>query len=398
MLSRNVVILSLCQALASSGASLVVFIGGLVGAELAPSPEWATLSVSAMVVGTALFTIPASLVMRRLGRRPGMIAAAILAALAAAGTAYAIAIHQFFLFCGAILLIGGNLAFVQQYRFAAAESMPANPGRAVSFVLLGGMAAGFLGPEIGKRTRDWLAAGEYAGSFASLVVLYLLVAILLSFLATTQAKSETLGGEEQPLRKVIAQPDFRVAVLAGIVAYGVMSFIMTATPINMYRMDGHSIESTGWVIQSHVIAMYLPSLFTGSILAWLGTRKVMGLGILSMAGCVILTLLGRGLPNYWIALVMLGLGWNFLFVGGTILLTHSYRPAERFKAQAVNDFMIFGVQALASLSAGSVLFRMGWNTLVALTLPVLFGLSIALYLRGKIEAGQVVQPVTPAAD
>ncbi len=398
MLSRNVVILSLCQALASSGASLVVFTGGLVGAELAPSPEWATLSVAAMVVGTALFTIPASLLMRRFGRRPGMISAAILAALAAGGSAYAIAIHQFFLFCGAILLIGGNLAFVQQYRFAAAESMPTNPGRAVSFVLLGGMAAGILGPEIGKRTRVWLAGGEYVGSFASLVFLYLLVAILLSFLATPPVKRETYSGGERPLRKVIAQPDFLVAVLAGIVAYGVMSFIMTATPVSMHRMDGYSIESTGWVIQSHVIAMYLPSLFTGIILARLGTHKVMGLGALSMAGSVILTLLGRGLPNYWIALVLLGLGWNFLFVGGTILLIHSYHPVERFKAQAVNDFMIFSIQALASLSAGEVLFRMGWNTLVAMTLPVLLGVLIALYLIGRFKAARVVRPVAPAAD
>jgi MFS family permease len=396
MLSRNVVILSLCQALASSGVTLVIFIGGILGPSLAPTPVLATLSVTSVIIGTALSTIPASLVMKRFGRRRGMMMAACLAAVAAAGAAYAVAIHHFLLFCTATLFIGFNVAFVQQYRFAAAESTPSNPGRAISFVLLGGMAAGFLGPEIGIRTKYLLEVAEYAGSFASIVVLYLLVAILLSFLQDTRTNDQSAGGEERPLRQLLALPTYRVAILAGVVAYGVMSFIMTATPISMHWIDGHSLDSTGWVIESHIIAMYLPSLFTGSILPRLGAKRVMTLGVWSMAACMILTLIGRGLPNYWIALVLLGLGWNFLFVGATVLLTETYRPAERFKAQAFNDFLIFGVQALASLSAGVVIFRLGWNWLILLTLPALVGISAALYFLRMGQAGKITQQIAPA--
>jgi MFS family permease len=335
--------------------------------------------------------------MRRFGRRTGFIAAAVLAALAAAGAAYAILAREFFLFCGAVLLIGVNSAFVQQYRFAAAESMPSLAGRAVSSVLLGGIAAGILGPEIGKRAKDLLAGAEYAGSFASLIVLYLGVAVLLSRLSGIRETVETTGGEERPVRQVLAQPAVRVAILAGIVSFGVMSFIMTATPLSMHRMDGHSVPSTGTVIQSHVIAMYLPSLFTSSLISWLGIKKLMGMGVGAMTGCVFLTLLGHGLPHYWVALVLLGFGWNFLFVGGTLLLTQSYRPAERFKIQAVNDFLIFGIQALASLSAGSVLFSLGWNRLVALTLPALLGVAIALSLLRQVPSRAPVQ-ASQAAD
>jgi MFS family permease len=164
-----------------------------------------------------------------------------------------------------------------------------------------------------------------------------------------------------------------------------MSFVMTATPVSMHSMDGHSLTATGWVIQSHILAMYLPSLFSGSLIGRLGVRKVMSLGVLAMMATAVMTLAGRGLPNYWLALVLLGVGWNFLFVGGTILLTQSYRSAERFKAQALNDFMIFGTQALASLSAGAVLFRTGWNVLVTLTLPILIGMGAAIFWLQKRE-------------
>lgn len=380
MPSKNVTILAICQALSSSAGSLVVFVGGILGADLAPTPELSTLPITAMVIGTALAAVPASLFMRRYGRQSGFLAAALLAALAAGGAVGAILAHHFLLLCASILLIGVNLAFVQQYRFAAVESQPTNPGRAVSYVLMGGIVAGFLGPEIGRRSKDWLGPAEYAGSFAAIAGLYLLVALLLSFLTIPRMQTEAKAGLERPLGRIVAQPAYLVAVLAGMVAFGVMSFVMTATPISMHRMDGHSLAATGLVIQSHVLAMYLPSLFSGSLVGHLGIKKVMALGTLAMMGCAGLTLAGHGLPNYWLALVLLGLGWNFLFVSGTVLLTQSHTPAERFRAQAVNDFMIFAIQAIVSLSAGAVLFRTGWNTLVAITLPVLLGMAAAIYL------------------
>jgi MFS family permease len=378
---RNVTILSFAQALGLSGAPIVLLIGGLVGTELAPTPALSTLPVSVMVVGLALATIPASLLMKRIGRRRGFITGAILAGMAALLAAFALSRGSFLLFCLATLLIGSNTAFVQQYRFAAAESVrPQFVGRSVSLVLLGGVAAGFLGPEVGKRTMDWLSFGAYTGSFVSLAMLYIITALLLLFLREVSPAQEENTGIERPLREVAAQPTYLIAVLAGAVSYGVMSFIMTATPPMMGVIAGFSLAQTTLVIQSHIVAMYLPSLFTGFIVERLGMVKVMVTGVLLLLACVALGLVSTHFIHFWGALVLLGLGWNFLFVGGTVLLTRSYRPAERFKAQAANDFLIFGIQAFTSLSAGTVLFTANWQVLNLLNLPFLLAMLAVIYL------------------
>lgn len=374
-------ILSFAQALGLSGAPIVLLIGGLVGAELAPTPALSTLPVSVMVVGLALATIPASLLMKRVGRRRGFITGAILAGMAALLAAFALSRGSFLLFCLATLLIGGNTAFVQQYRFAASESVqPQYIGRAVSLVLLGGVIAGFLGPEVGKRTMDWLSFGAYTGSFISLAILYAIAALVLLFLQEVAPAQEEIAGVERPLRKVAAQPLYLTAILAGAISYGVMSFIMTATPVMMGVIEGFSLAQTTLVIQSHIIAMYLPSLFTGFIVERLGMVKVMVTGVLLLLACVALGLVSTRFIHFWGALVLLGLGWNFLFVGGTVLLTRSYRPAERFKAQAANDFLIFGIQAFTSLSAGTVLFTANWKVLNLLNLPFLLAMLAVIFI------------------
>jgi MFS family permease len=242
---------------------------------------------------------------------------------------------------------------------------------------------------------SWSNLGDYSGSFLSLALIYLFLIILLSFLSDLQVKVEFVAGEERPLRSLFLQPTFAVALLSGVVSYGVMSFIMTATPISMHNIDGHTLSETGSVIQSHVMAMYLPSLFTGYILSRWSAPKVMLTGVVLMFACVLLSIPDHGLPYYWSALVLLGLGWNFLFVGGTVLLTRSYRPSERFKAQAVNDFMVFGVQALASLSAGSVIFRTNWTTLNLLNLPVLLAMFIAIIIVLRVSEGQTIRLPSP---
>lgn len=378
MYHRNVVILSLSQALALAGAPLVVLVGGIVGGTLAASPSWATMPITAMVVGTALFTVPASLTMRKIGRRLGFAIASLVSAVAAFAAAYAIAVESFTLFCAAILFIGANLAFVQQYRFAAAESVDTHQvGKAVSLVLLGGVAAGYLGPEIARRTRDWLEYGHYSGTFIALGALYVIVALLLLFLREGKLQAVAAGGVERPLRRVVAQPTFVVAMMAGVVGYGVMSFVMTATPVSMHVIDGHSLGMTAAVIQGHMMGMYLPSLFTGYTVGRWGATKVMVAGVVAQVACVLLALTGRQVLFYWAALVLLGVGWNFLFVAGTVLLTESYRPAERFKAQAANEFMIFAIQSVASLSAGSVLYLAGWEMVNLLTLPFLLTMFLA---------------------
>jgi MFS family permease len=366
---------------------MVLLIGGIIGAELAPSPALVTLPITITVVGVALFTIPAAMLMKRFGRKAGFIGSSLVTALAALLAAYALGIESFLLFCTAMIFIGSNAAFVQQYRFAAAESVEArHVSKAVSFVLLGGVLAGYLGPEIAKRTKDWWDFGVYTGSFVVLASLYIIVFVLLLFLRDVAPQEAGATGGERPLRVVIAQPVYIVAVLAGVVSYGVMSFMMTATPVSMHVMDGYSLEQTAWVIQSHVIAMYLPALFTGFIVARLGVLRVMGVGAVILFACVAIAVVDRSLMHYWGALVLLGLGWNFLFVGGTVLLTQSYRSSERFQAQAVNDFMIFGVQAIASLLAGAVMYYASWKILSLLNLPFLLLLLVAIAALGRYMA------------
>lgn len=380
MPSRNVVVLTSAQALAASGMTVMPVLGGIVGAGLAPRPGLATLPVSLAIVGLALTTVPAALLMRRVGRRAGFIASAIVAASAALFASWSIAQHSFAMFCAAATLLGANVAFTMQYRFAAAESVPPEGvSRAVSTVMLGTLVGAWLGPEVALIARNWLPGHEFAGSFLAVACMYLLAALVLSLLQS--ARPPQLDDAEQPARAVAAlllQPGFLVAVLAGVVAYGVMSFIMTATPISMHVIDGHGVDDTTWVIQSHLLAMYLPSLVSGRIVARVGVRPTMIVGTLLMILCVMVDLRGHHLMHYWWGLVLLGLGWNLLFVAGTTLLTTTYRSRERHRAQAINEFAIFGLQATASLLAGLALDGLGWATLNLATLPFLGLMLIAI--------------------
>lgn len=379
--SRNIPILSASQAMAGSGPAMVILLGGIIGSTIAPTRSMATLPVSVLTVGVALFTIPASMIMRKVGRKRGFMGASLVACLGALLAAYATSTSNFFLFCLATLLIGSNIAFVQQYRFAASESVPSDYApRAVSVVLFGGLLAGFFGPEVARLTQDMLPAGLYTGSFVALAALYVVVIIVLSFMEKTIPDQVEIVGEERPLKQIVLQPTYMVALLAGVVSYGVMSFIMTATPIQVHQFDGFSLDATAFIIQSHILAMYLPSLFTGFLLERLGLLRVMLAGVLSLMASVLISLSIHTYMGYWGALVMLGLGWNFLFVGATVLLTRSYLPPERFKAQAANDFTVFGIQAFASLSAGTVLYLTDWYVLNTVVLPLLGVTFIAILL------------------
>jgi MFS family permease len=374
----NVAILAAAQALEMTGPPVIILLGGIIGSELAPTPALATLPISLVILGVAVFAIPAAMIMRRVGRRAGFAGGALLASGGALLAALAVARGSFLLFCLAVLLIGANGAFMQQFRFAAVESVaPIWAGRAVSIVLVGGVAAGFLGPEIARRAKDLLEWGQYTGSFTSLAVIYLAAAGLLLFLKDTRLE-KNLEGQESSLREVFHRPVFQTAILAGAVAYGAMSLIMTATPVHLYQGSGYSLDETALVIQSHMIAMYLPSFFSGFLIERLGVLRIMVVGLVSIAACVFFSIAGQSLVYYWVALVLLGLGWNFLFVGATVLLTHSYEPGERFKAQAANDFTIFGVQSFASLSAGTLLYYTSWPVLNLATLPFLLAVMAAM--------------------
>ncbi len=380
-LNRNTVILCFAQCMFVTGTVLLVTLGGIVGSELAPTAVLTTLPMSLMVVGTALATVPASLLMQRFGRRIGFTAAALAGVLACGLGVLALSLASFLLFTVVAACIGMTIAFSQQFRFAAAESVaPASVGPAVSFILVGSIGGALLGPELAWRSPNWSPASPYAGAFTVGAACYLLAALVLAgFRPVAQAAAEDGSGESaRALSEIVRQPAVLAAIVAGVVGQGVMTFVMTATPVSMHVVDGHSLEATASVIRGHVLAMYVPSLFSGWLIARLGVRLVMTLGILAFAATLLLGLQGHDYLHYWGALVLLGVGWNFLFVGGTTLLVENYRASERFRMQALNDFSVFGTSALASLSGGAVLLTLGWDAVLLLSAVPLFAVIIVL--------------------
>jgi MFS family permease len=368
----NIVILFFAQVLTGSGLTAVVLFGGIVSAELAPSVAWATAPVSIAVVGMAFSTVPASLLMRMTGRRVGLVVGASIGILASICCAYAITQRSFLLFCFGSLLFGTATAFSVQYRFVAAESVePAAAGRAVSYVLLGGLGSALIGPQAAMFARAWVAEHEYAGSFLIVGVLYLLGALILSNLRSTESANKASAGSGPSTGELIRQPMLRRAVLAGAVAFGAMSFIMTAAPVSMHAIHQHGVESITWTIQSHILAMYLPSLFSGSLITRLGERAMMMAGCVLLSASVIVSLFGHEVVHYWIGLVLLGAGWNFLYTAGTVLLTTHYAGVERHRAQAINDFVVFTSQAAVSLLAGVAVVYLGWQWTNMSVLPLL---------------------------
>ena len=367
----NVWLLMCVGALAMSAASIVVFTGGIVGSELAPSETLATLPLALMVVGTAVAVIPVTMLMQRYGRKNIFILGASTSFIGSLVACYGITQSQFVLFCVGTFLLGMGLSFVQQYRFAAMESVsPKQMASAAAKVLLGGLAAAIIGPELALLSKD-LFAQPFAGAYLSLAILYVFAGLMLCLYRPNHVKNEEQVSSGRSLTKIIKQPVFWVALLAATIGYAVMSFIMTATPMSMHIHDGHSLSDTKWVIQSHIMAMFLPSLFSGFLITRFGPSKMMIAGVLAFVLCIAVALIDRTLLHYWLALVLLGVGWNFLFVSGTALLPQSYNDNERFKVQALNEFCVFSIQAVASLSSGWVLYQFGWQVLLYVSLPLL---------------------------
>ena len=390
---RNVVVLAAAQALAASAGPLVVLAGGIVGQTLSPSPLVATLPITALVVGVASAAVPVAMLMRRIGRRAGFMTGAAVSSVGALIAASATSLGSFTLFCTATLVMGAGGAFVQQYRFAAAESVDArHTGRAVSFVLVGGIIAGALGPEIGRRGRLWFGS-EFSGAFVLVAIVQVIALVLLSAIRTPPVSTAAGPETRVAVRTLLRRPAFVLAIVAAATAFAVMSFIMTATPISMHVLDAHSLDDTAFVIQSHVVAMYAPSLITGLLVDRLGLRRMITAGAVTLLACISVAASGHAVSTYWISLVLLGIGWNLLFVGGTVLLTRSYAPAERFRAQGLNDVAVFGTQALASLASGAVLHRLGWVALNLTAVPVLLSVLALVIATRRIR----LEPATAAS-
>ncbi len=377
-LENNVWLFMLCQALTMSIASFVIFVGSIIGKTLAPDPGLATMPVAAFVLGSALATLPVILSMRRFNRKRVFLFCAAIAGLGCALAMYALEQQSFTIYLLAVVVLGIGLAAGQQYRFAAMESVAAEDvPRAASRVLIGGIGAAFLGPELAVR-GELLTATAYQGSFGLLMAVAIAVFLVLFFFNETPRDEQQNDGKGRPLLEIITQPVILVAVIAGCAGFAIMSLVMTSTPLHMHFENGHSLVDTKWVIQSHIVAMFLPSFFVPWIIRRIGVQGLISLGIAALLMMVVVVYSEYAFVNYWVSLVLLGIGWNFLFVGGTTLLPEGYRESERFKVQALNDFTIFGIQAVGALLAGWVLSTLGWQTLLLISLPILALLVAAL--------------------
>jgi MFS family permease len=338
----------------------------------------ATLPITTFVIGTACGTVPAAMLMRRIGRRWGFIAGMLVGVAGSCATAVALMFNLFALLCAGSFLVGFAAAFAQQFRFAAADTAsPAFLPRAISLVMAGGVAAAVIGPQAVILLGDAVASVPFAGAYVAAVGLSLAAACVLLFLNIPQPPARTSSGGGRPLAEIAFRADFLVAVGCATSSYALMSFVMTAAPLAMV-MHHHHRDAAVLGIQWHALAMFAPSFVTGSLIARFGAERIVATGLLLLIGCAGVALAGTSVGHFWLALVLLGLGWNFGFIGGTALVTRTYRPEEKEKVQALNDFLIFGVVAVASYSSGEALLAGGWSVVNILVLPVAVASLLAL--------------------
>ena len=367
---RNVLLLALSQAATLSAIVMSMTLAAILGGNLAPHRGLATLPIAVMVIGTALASLPAALLMRRHGRRAGFVIGAALGVSGSLLSALALHRSSFTLFVVGHLLLGSFQGFANYYRFAAVEATDAaHSSRAISWVVAGGVVAAFLGPQLGQWGRDWIAGGLFVGSYLAQGALGVVAMALLSQVRLPPVAA-ALEGDARPMREILTQPALRASVLGTAVGYAVMIMVMTATPLAMLGcgLPGTSVTP---VIQWHVVSMFAPSFFTANLVERHGAPRVMQIGFVLLLCHVAVVLLGIEFLHFISGLILLGIGWNFAFIGGTALLTQSLRPAEQLKVQAINEFAVFGVVGLASLSAGWLYDRFGWTALNLAVVPLL---------------------------
>ncbi len=375
---RNILLLSLCQAVMMTGGSLLITSAAVVGAMLTDDRSLATLPLALQFLASMLTSIPASFAMRRWGRRAGFMLGVVIGAGGGVVAALAIFAGDFWLFCLGTALVGVFNGFGIYLRFAAVDAAPPHyKEKAISYVMAGGVVAAFAGPNLANLAQDAIPAASFAGSYAALVGLYGIALLALWFVRIPRAPAVVAGKQGRSLWQIARQAVFIVAMLGAMLGYGIMSLVMTATPLAM-KVCGMPFSDSAFVIQWHVFAMFAPSFFTGSLIRRIGVLWVMLLGVLCYIATVVINLSGETLTHYWIALFLLGLGWNFLFVGGTGLLTEAYREEEKAKAQALNDFMVFTTVSIASLSAGALQFHYGWRAVNWGVTPLLTVILVAL--------------------
>lgn len=388
---RNIPLLAVSQALMMTAMSLILTTAALVGYELASDKSLATLPVTTIFIAIMLTSIPASMLMGRIGRKAGFMLATFLGMGGGIVSTIAILHGNFWLFLVGTSLVGVFNGFGNYYRFAAADAVDSeHKSRAVSYIMIGGVVAAVAGPNLANVSRGWFDSAAFAGSYASLIGLYVLSFIVLGFLRLPKVQVVNDSQVElscRPLKEIVSQPKFIVALICGMLGYGVMSLVMTATPLAM-RHHAHHFTDTSFIIQWHVLGMFAPSFVTGHLIQRFGLLKIMFIGGLLGLTCVGVNLLGHSITHYWIALVSLGVSWNFLFVGATTLLTETYHPVEQAKAQATNDFAVFTTVALSSLSAGALQNQFGWQAVNLGVIPFLLIILFSLYwLKSRYTYG-----------
>jgi len=373
-LPRNITLLFIAQPLVTCSAPIIVFIGGLLASELTTNASLATLPISLMIIGVAAGSIPAAIIAKVKGRKFAVFAGFSCLLIAASLAILATKLAFFEIFAMASFLFGFGGAFTQQLRFAAIESSNSEKDipKVLSILMLSGVFSAFLGPEIAVTAKDWFNSPHgYAGSFFLLALFICLAALIMFFFKEPEITDISKSGEARPLSIIAKQPIFLIAISTATIGYAIMSYLMTATPLSMHHMQGHSLHETKWVIQSHIAAMYLPSLLTPWLVKKITLKGLLMIGTVIYLIVALISFSGQDVMHYWWALILLGIGWNFLFLTGTSLLPQSYKACERHKVQAMNDFVLFGFQAFASLMAGWVLFLGGWNYVVLTSLPLI---------------------------
>lgn len=367
---RNVWLLASCQALLLMNAVTLISVTALAGYALAGNKTFSTLPNMTYVIGAAIATYPASMLMKRVGRRNGFLTGGAIGLAGSVIATLAMAWSSLALLCVGTILLGAYNAFGQYYRFAAADASPAEfKAKAISFVLAGGLVGGVVGPEISKYTRTLLPT-EFLASYGSLFIYSLIAMAIVSRLRIPEAAADASHEPARPLSEIVAQPTFIVAAVVAALGYAVMNLLMTATPLAM-GFCGLPYTASASVISAHVVGMFGTSFFTGSLIKRFGVLNVMLAGVAIQLACVGVALSGQDIPHFWWALALLGVGWNFMYVGGSTLLTEAYRPSEKSKAQGVNEMTIFAVQALSALSSGVLVNTKGWDTLNYVALPAI---------------------------
>jgi MFS family permease len=385
---RNLILLAACQALLLTGAVVLASTAVLVGSRIASNQALSTVPLAVFNVGVMVTAFPASMLMKRIGRRWGFALGGTAGVLGAAVATLGVERSDFVLFCAGMAVLGAFMAFGGYYRFAAAELVPPEySSRAIGWVTGGGVIAAFAGTWLSVFTENTRGLPEFSVSYMLVGVTAALTVLLAMMLRAPTPTKEECARCGRPMKVIARQPEYLVAVIAAALGYFVMGLIMNATPLAM-RADLFAFGVTAFVIQWHVVAMFAPSFVTGSLISRIGVARVLLLGVVLVSVCVIISLSGTGRMHFWFALLALGVGWNFLYIGGTTLLTRTYTPEERAKSQGLNDLIVYAAIAAASLGAGEVYSNMGWRAINLATVPataVIAGAVIWLALRGRKE-------------